>query len=236
MSSTPTPTPSPDIDGIILSSTWASTTVACSSSSDGYLLYLSCLTYLNNTQAAMAACSVSGFRWFPGKILYGVWYSRSFTLGVKGLSVCHPVFVGWPPLPLQTNSIPSSPILEENGTLFECYDSIQKTMTIFRYLFVYISPQKFFVSFHLYLFHVSPHHGSGDGCLAAVAAARRQWRQHGGSGGSFAAAEALRCQLGAMVRWQQQLGCSGSTMAAAMAAGQQRDGGGGGSLASEAWR
>ncbi len=46
--------------------------------------------------------------------------------------------------------------------------------------------------------------GGGDGCLAVVAAAQRQWRQHGGSGGSLAAtmveaAEALWCQLGVVV-------------------------------------
>ena len=40
-------------------------------------------------------------------------------------TVCHPVFVGWPPLPLLTNCIPSSPILEENWKHFECYDSFK---------------------------------------------------------------------------------------------------------------
>ena len=64
--------------------------------------------------------------------------------------------MGSPPLPLHTDSIPSSPILEENATLFECYDSIQKPMTIS--LILCVPPQQFFVSFHFYLFHVRPRH------------------------------------------------------------------------------
>jgi hypothetical protein len=57
--------------------------------------------------------------------------------------------MGSPLLPLHTDSIPSSLILEENATLFECYDSIQKPMTIS--LIFCVPPQQFFVSFQFFI-------------------------------------------------------------------------------------
>ncbi len=95
--------------------------------------------------------------------------------------------------------------------------------------------------------------------MVAVAAARRQWRQRGGSGGSLAAAEALRCQLGVVLavaaaawmqwqrdgvgdgggadggaaarrRWRRQLVCS----SLALAWWRRQLGGGGGSMAATA--
>ena len=68
-------------------------------------------------------------------------------------------FVRFPPRwspPDRFYHTPSSPILEENGTLFECYDLIQKTNDDFWSSFG-VPPQQFCVSFHFYLFHVSPH-------------------------------------------------------------------------------
>ena len=104
---------------------------------------------------------------------------KTFTLGVKGFSVCHPFLGGWPPRPLWTNFC--------SVTIFLIFLSrILRNFSAFEFLQIQIVGEETVIVVMLRHFSQNlQRNGGGNDSLAAA-----QWRRQLGGGGSMAAVAA----------------------------------------------